>query len=157
MMLKTMVLLVFLVQFLGSVVAYAQPVGSMDGTARFLERAMAGGTSEARKESYRYVRVDGCSMTYNVLGTYPSGGLYDITYRDLDFSSLDPGESRFGHDYTSFVMLYFTNPVRYQQKGQELKIRTVVVNVSDDERAQDLFNAFLHLASLCSAGKTAHQ
>jgi len=96
-------------------------------------------------------------MTYNVLGTYPSGGSYDITYRGLDFSSLDPSQSRFGHDYTSFIMLSFNNPVRYQQDGQELEIRTVVVNVSDDERAAALFDAFLRLARLCSAGKTAHE
>ncbi|GFO68424.1 hypothetical protein GMLC_20030 [Geomonas limicola] len=146
-------LVVLMVQLFGSSVAFAQPAPTLEETARYLERAMAGGTSEPRKESYRYVRADGCTLTYNVLGTYPSGGLYDITYRDLDFSSLDPAESRFGHDYTSFVMLYFDKPVRYQQGGEELKIRTVVVNVSDDERAGQLFEAFLRLARLCSAGK----
>ncbi|GFO61361.1 hypothetical protein GMST_36860 [Geomonas silvestris] len=147
--------LVLLVQLFCSAVAYAQADPTLEETARYLESTMAGGTSEARKESYRYVRVDACSMTYNVLGTYPSGGAYDITYQDLDFSALEPGESRFGHDYTSFVMLYFNKPVRYQQRGQELKIRTVVVNVSDDERAGQLFAAFLRLARLCSAGKNS--
>jgi hypothetical protein len=114
---------------------------------------MANNTSYARKENYGYIRFNKCSLDYNVMGTYPVGDLYNIKFSNIDFSSLNDRLSKTGHDYTSFIILNFTNDIRLKDNTKELNIHTVVVNVSTDEKAQELFDAFLHLGKLCGAQK----
>jgi len=126
---------------------------SYDETVKAIKETMTGSPSSARKESYGYIRFDKCLLNYEVSGTYPAGGLYDIKYSDVDFSTLNYQVSKVGHDYTAFIILNFG--ASFQSKGEpaDMAIRTLVVNVSDDERAQLLFKAFLHLGELCAAPK----
>jgi hypothetical protein len=114
---------------------------------------MANSTSDYRKESYGYIRFDKCSLDFNVLGTYPVGDLYNIKFNTIDFSSLNARVSKAGHDYTAFIILNFNNSFQFKDQFRDLSIHTVVVNVSTDEKAQLLFNAFLHLGELCGAPK----
>lgn len=124
---------------------------SYDDTVNFITETMANNTSDARKESYGYIKIDKCILDYNVMGTYPVGDLYDLKFSNIDFSSLDDQLSKTGHDYTAFIILNFKNQFQFKGDSKELNIRTVVVNVSSDEKAQKLFDAFLHLGKLCRA------
>lgn len=131
--------------------AWGETGASRSQVAEQISKLMGSSLSVARKESYHYIRFDDCSMNYNVLGTYPSGGLYDIKFSDLDFSALNPAESSSGHDYTAFLVLNFSKPVRYRTDSDDLRIQTVVVNASDDDSAKLLFGYFLKLGELCRA------
>jgi hypothetical protein len=133
--------------------SYCYDGPSYEETVTAIKDTMTGSPSSARKESYGYIRFDKCLLDYKVSGTYPAGGLYDIKYSDVDFSTLNYQVSKVGHDYTAFIILNFDG--YFQSKGEpaDLTIRTLVVNVSDDERAQLLFKAFLHLGELCAAPK----
>ena len=124
---------------------------SYEETVSTIKSVMAGSTSDARKESYNYIRIDKCTLEYNVLGTFPSGGLYNIKYSGMDFSGLKYQGSKAGHDYTAFVVLNFKKELHAKDDSKDLAIRTVVVNVSDDASAQVLYRAFLQLGELCGA------
>jgi hypothetical protein len=134
-------------------IAYCESGPSYDDTVTLIKKTMASSTSDFRKESYTYIRFDKCVMNYNVLGTFPSGGLYDIKYRDIDFSGLNGQVSKTGRDYTSFVVLNFSKDLHAKDDSNDLTIHTVVVNVSDDDSAHILFKAFLHLGELCGANR----
>ena len=134
--------------------AYCGDEPSYDDTVNLIQKTMAGSTSDARKESYAYIRFDKCNMEYRVLGTYPVGALYDIKFSNIDFSSLNTKMSNRGHDYTAFIALNLNNYFKSKGDFKEMAIRTLVVNVSNDEKAQVLFKAFLHLGELCGAPKS---
>ena len=134
-------------------IAYCDSGPSYEETVKSIKDAMLSSTSDARKESYNYIRFDQCTFNYNVLGTYPVGDLYDIKFSNIDFSSLNNQASRTGHDYTAFVILNFNQPFRSKGNFIDLTIRTLVVNVSTDEKAQLLLKAFSHLGDLCGARK----
>lgn len=136
---------------LGSTIGHCAGEASYDETVSTILKTMAGSTSEARKESYNYIRIDKCTLEYNVLGTFPSGGLYNIKYSGLDFSGLKYQGSKAGHDYTAFVTLNFKNDLHAKDGSKDLAIRTIVVNVSDDAGAQVLYQSFLQLGELCGA------
>lgn len=123
-----------------------------DDTVKLITETMANSTSVARNESYGYIRFNKCSLDYNVMGTYPVGDLYNIKFTNIDLSSLNVQSSKTGHDYTAFIILNFSNYFQYKDDSKTLNIRTLVVNVSDDENAQKLFDAFLHLGRLCGTG-----
>jgi hypothetical protein len=110
-------------------------------------------TSTYRKESYDYVDVDFCDFAYRVSGTFPNGGgrQYRILYLDMDLSSLDYASCETGHDYTPFVVLNFKKQFRAIEPGRQLWIKSVVINLSDDEAAKRLLGAFYNLADLCGA------
>jgi hypothetical protein len=63
--------------------------------------------------------------------------------------------SKEGHDYTAFIILNFNKPFQSNDGSKILTIRTAVINVSDDEKAHTLFQAFLRLGELCGARKNA--
>jgi len=136
-----------------SSIAYSDNDLSYDDTVKLIMETMANSTSDFRRESYGYIRFDKCSLDYNVLGTYPVGDLYNITFSNIDFTSLNYQTSKAGHDYTAFVILNFDNPFQYNDGSKDLTISTTVVNVSTDEKAQILYKAFLHLRELCGANK----
>ena len=126
---------------------------SYEDTAKSINETMASSISAYRKENYGYIKLDKCRLDYNVSGTYPAGTLYNIKYSDIDFSSLNYQNSKTGNDYTAFIILNFNNYLYYKANDNVIRIRTVVINVSDDESAQTLFKAFLHLGELCGAKK----
>jgi hypothetical protein len=140
--------------FLFNGIAYCNSDQSYSDTVDVIMKTMAGSTSDYRKESYGYIRLNKCSLDYSVSGTYPVGDLYTIRYSNIDFSSLNYEASKAGHDYTAFIILNFKNPIKAKDRSNDLTIHTVVVNVSDDEKAQILFKAFLHLGELCGARKS---
>jgi len=135
-------------------IAYCENGLSYEDTVKLIAKIMTGSTSDARKESYEYVRFDGCTMNYNVLGTYPVGELYNIKFTGIDFSSLNNQASKVGHDYTSFLQLNFNKPLRSKGDFRDITISTLVINVSADDKAQILYDAFLHLGELCGAPKS---
>jgi len=136
-------------------IAYCDDELSYDDTVDLIQKTMVGSASDVRMESYGYIRFDKCSLDYKVSGTYPAGGLYDIKFSNIDFSSLNYKESSVGHDYTAFMMLNFKNAFQSKYDSKEISIHTAVINVSNDEKAQILFQAFLHLGELCSAKKSS--
>jgi hypothetical protein len=115
---------------------------------------MASSTSDYRKEKYGSITFDKCILDYSVSGRYPVGDLYNMKFSSIDFSSLNYQASKAGHDYTAFIILNFNNYIQYKDDVKSLKIRTIVVNVFSDEKAQLLFKAFLHLGELCGAPKS---
>jgi hypothetical protein len=133
--------------------AYGLNEVAYNDAVRFIATTMAGATSDARKESYNYIRFDKCKMEYNVLGTYPVGELYDTKFSNIDFATLNPRMSRTGHDYTAFIQLNFASPLRSKGNFNEMALSNLVVNVSSDEKAQLLFKAFLYLGELCGASQ----
>ena len=134
-------------------VAYCDNGLSYDDTVNLIKETMANSTSDYRKESYGHIRFDKCRLDYNLSGTYPVGDLYKMKFSNIDLSSLNYRLSKAGHDYTAFIILNFNNSIQYSDEIKELKINTIVVNVSTDEKAQILFKAFLHLGELCGAQK----
>jgi hypothetical protein len=134
--------------------AYCDKGLSYDDTVYLIKKTMANSTSDYRKESYGYIRFNKCSLDYNVSGTYPVGDLYNIKFSNIDLTSLNYQESKVGHDYTYFIILNFNNYFKYHDNIKEIPIRTVVVNVSTEEKAHMLFKAFLHLGELCGAQKS---
>ena len=142
-----------ILSLLSSGITYGDDGPSYEATVNSIKATMAGSTSDARKESYNYIRFNKCIMDYNVLGTYPVGSLYDIRFSGVDFSSLNYQASRTGHDYTAFIILNFDKPLHSKGDFIDLTIRTLVVNVSNDEKAQLLYRAFSHLGDLCGARK----
>jgi hypothetical protein len=132
-------------------IAYCDDGPSYDDTVQTIKETMVSNTSVFRQESYGYIKFDKCSLDYNVRGTFPSGGLYDIKFSNIDFSSLNSRESKVGRDYTAFVILNFKNAAHYKIDDKDIKIHTVVVNVSDLEKAQVLYKAFSRLGNLCGA------
>jgi hypothetical protein len=134
-------------------VAYCDNGLSYDDTVSLIKKTMVSSPSEARKESYGSIAFNKCSLEYDVYGTYPVGDLYHLKFRNIDFSSLNYQVSKTGHDYTAFMALNFENYFQVRDGRKELAIRTVVINVSNDERADILFKAFLHLGDLCGAGR----
>jgi hypothetical protein len=112
---------------------------------------MMNNPSPDRKESYRYIKFDKCTLEYNVTGTFPAGDLYDITFSGIDFSGLNIQNSKTGSYYAGIVMLNFKDDIHYKNFSQNLTIHTVVVSTSDDEKAEVLHKAFLHLGELCGA------
>jgi hypothetical protein len=134
-----------------SAVAYCDNEPSYEDTVSLITKTMASNTSDVRKESYGYIRFTKCIMEYNVAGTYPVGDLYNIKFSNINFASLNYQGSRAGHDYTAFVILNFKEP--FQSKGdfKDITIHTAVINVSDNDAAQVLLKAFLHLGELCGA------
>jgi hypothetical protein len=132
-------------------IAYCGNDLSYDGTVNLIKDTMASSTSDYRKESYGYIRFNNCSLDFNVFGTYPVGDLYNIKFSNIDFSSLNYQVSKIDHDYTAFIILNFNNSFQSKDDSKDLTIRTVVINVSTDDKAQILFKAFLHLGELCGA------
>ena len=135
-------------------IAYCDNEPSYDNTVNLIKETMYNSTSEVRKESYDYIKFDKCSLNYNVIGAYPFDDIYNIKFVNIDFSSLNYQNSKVGHDYTAFIILNFKNGFRSKNSFKEIIIHTLVVNVSTDEKAQVLFNAFLHLGELCDAPKS---
>lgn len=133
--------------------AYCGSERSYDDTVDFIKETMASSTSSERKESYGPIKINKCILDYNVSGTFPAGGHYNITYSAIDFSSLNYQVSKAGHDYTAFIILNFSKDINAKDTFKELTVHTVVINVSTDENAQLLFKAFLHLGELCGAPK----
>jgi len=129
--------------------AYCDSGLSYDETVRFIKTTMVDNPSDYRKESYGVVNLDKCSLDYSVAGTYPVGDLYNIKFSTIDFSSLDPQESKTGNDYTPFIILSFNNHFTSTDGYRQLKLRTLVVNLSSEEKAEVLFKAFLHLGEIC--------
>ena len=134
--------------------AYCDNGLSYDDSVKLITKTMAESTSEARKESYGNILFDKCILNYRVLGTYPVGTLYDIKFSNIDFSSLNPQMCKTGHDYTAFIALNFNKYLQSKGDFRDIAIRTLVINVSNDEKAQVLFKAFLHLGELCGAPKS---
>ena len=122
--------------------AYGSNGLSYEDTVKTIKETMASNASYARKESYHYIKFNGCNLDYNVSGTYPVGTTYNLRFSNLDFTGLNPQLSKTGHDYTAFVTLNFNNYFHSKDDFKDIKIRTVVVNVSTDESAQLLFKAF---------------
>jgi hypothetical protein len=131
--------------------AYADNGHSYEDTVALLRETMAKNTSIFRKESYGPITFNACTLDYTVSGTYPVGDQYTLSFSNIDFSSLNYQVSKAGHDYTAFVLLNFNNKFIYRDGSKEIAVRTTVVNVRDDESAQTLFKAFLHLGELCGA------
>jgi hypothetical protein len=131
--------------------AYSDNERSYDDTVKLIKETMANSTSDYRKENYGYINISKCNMDYNVAGTYPVGDLYNIKFSNIDLSSLNYQLSKVGHDYTAFIILNFNKNFQAKDDFKDLTIRTVVVNVSTDEKAQLLFKEFLHLGELCGA------
>ncbi|QXE92956.1 hypothetical protein [Geomonas subterranea] len=129
--------------------SWAAPSVDLKQTSDFIAATMMNSTSSARKESYQSVSFQGCRLDYTVSGTYPSGGLYTIRFRDLDFASLDAAGSKTGQDYTDYVVLRFQKPFSYQSLTDTLAVSTTVINVADREAAQSLLEASLRLAGQC--------
>jgi len=151
---KTSISIITSVFFLSAtVIACCGSELSYDETVNLLKDTMAISTSDARKESYGYIKFDKCSLNYMVSGTYPVGDLYNISFSNIDFSSLNYQATKAGHDYTAFVILNFDNYFTAKDDSKELTIRTTVINVSSDEKAQILYRAFLRLGELCGSTK----
>lgn len=131
--------------------AYGDNGASYDDTINVIKKTMLSSPSEARKESYGSIAFNKCTLEYDVYGTYPVGDLYHLKFSNIDFSGLNYQVSKTGHDYTAFMALNFENYLQVRDGSKELDIRTVVINVSNDERAAILFKAFLHLGDLCGA------
>jgi len=130
-------------------IAYCDSGLSYDETVSLIKATMVDNPSDFRKESSGAINFDKCSLAYSVAGTYPVGDLYNIKFSAIDFSSLDPQESKTGNDYTPFIVLSFNNYFSSQDGYRQLKLRTLVVNLSSEEKAEVLFKAFLHLGELC--------
>ena len=124
-----------------------------ENTVNLIKKTMKNNTSTFRKESYGYIDFNKCFMEYKVSGIYPVGDPYTIKFSGIDFSSLNYSLSRTGHDYTAFIILSFNDNLKFKDDFKELTVNTIVVNTFDDESAQILFNAFLHLGALCGAPK----
>ena len=136
-------------------IAYCDSGLSYAETVRLIKTTMVDNPSDFRKESYGTVKLDKCSLEYSVAGTYPVGDLYNIKFSNIDFSSLDPQAATTGNDYTPFIILGFNDYFTTRDGYQELKLRTLVVNLSSEEKAAVLFKAFLHLGELCRGGGVA--
>lgn len=136
-------------------VAYGDTGLSYGETVKLIKTTMADNPSDYRKESYGAIQFDRCRLDYSVAGTYPVGDLYDFKFSAIDFSSLDPRTSKTGNDYTPFIILSFTNYFTSRDSYRELQQRTLVVNLSSEEKAAVLFKAFLHLGELCRGGGMA--
>lgn len=137
---------------LNSCVAYCAQKVSYEDTVDLIKETMVSSTSVARQESYGYIRLESCTMDYNVSGTYPVGDTYNINYSNLNFSGLNQQASKAGHDYTSFIILNFDKQIQSKSNNEILNIHTVVINVSDDAKAAILFKAFSDLGKLCRSG-----
>lgn len=133
-----------------SCIAYGENGLSYDDTVKLIRKTMSSNTSDARQESYEYIRIDKCILDYKVSGSFPVGIPYEIIFSGIDFSGLNNKLSKTGHDYTNFIILNFNKPAIYRINGTDLPIHTVVINTSDDESNKMLFKAFLHLGELCS-------
>jgi len=120
-------------------------------TVTLISNTMAEKTSAARKESYGSIKIDRCILDYQVSGTYPGGTPYDIKFSDIDFSSLNPDQSKTGQDYTDFILLNFGTPARYRLNAADRSVQTIVINTADAESAKILLQAFLRLGELCGA------
>lgn len=142
-------LLVGLLSILINGVAFCGNILSYDETVNDIKNTMSGNTSDVRKESYGYININKCVMDYEVTGTYPVGGIYNIKYSNIDFSNINYRLSKTGHDYTAFIILNFDNNIKYNDSFKELPIRTIVINVSSDDKAKELFKAFLQLGEYC--------
>ena len=130
-------------------IAYCAGGLSYTETVSLIKTIMVDNPSDYRKESYGTVKFDQCSLEYSVAGTYPVGGLYNIKFSNINFSGLDPQEAKTGNDYTPFILLSFNDYFTSMDGYQELKLRTLVVNLSSEEKTEELFKAFLHLGELC--------
>jgi hypothetical protein len=124
-----------------------------DETVTAIENDMAGAPSIARPENYDYIRFNNCLLEYRVNGTYPSGGHYTLKYSDIDFSELNIKESGVVNDYAAFIELNFNKSAQWNNGVKQAPVRTVVIIVSDVERANRLFDEFKSLGEMCGAKK----
>ena len=136
-------------------IAYCETGPSYEDTVKLITQTMAASTSDARKETYGTINFTKCRLDYNVSGTYPVGELYNIKNHNIDFSSLNPQMSKTDHDYTPFIVLNFDSYFIVKDDFKDMAIRTLVVNVSTDEKTQILYKAFLHLGELCASSKSS--
>ena len=120
-------------------------------TIGLIKETMARSTSVFRNESYGEIRFNACKLSYNVTGVFPSGGLYDMKFSDIDFSSLNANGSKTGSDYTPYLVLMFDKPFGYKEGSTDIGITALVVNVSGKNEARSLYRSFLHLGELCRA------
>ncbi|HEY5975537.1 MAG TPA: hypothetical protein VIU41_12410 [Geobacteraceae bacterium] len=123
-------------------------------TVAFIKNALPGISSDVRKESYGYIRFNECNLDYNVAGNYPVGTSYDISFKQIDFSSLNYQKSKVGVDSSYFIILNFNKSFISRIYSNERTVSTVVIDAASNEQAQTLFKAFLHLGELCGAGKS---
>lgn len=131
--------------------AYCDDEFSYDETVSLINKTMVSNASIARQESYDYIKIDKCILSYRVFGIFPVGTPYDVKFSGIDFSSLNYHQSKIGRDYTDFIILNFKQPAIYRIDAADISIHSVVINVSDDKSAKVLFKAFLHLGELCGA------
>ena len=123
-------------------------------TVDLIKKMLPGISSEVRKESYGSLRFDKCILDYNVSGTFPVGTLYNITYSNIDFSSLNYNVSKIGVDSSHYIIVNFNKSFRYKTESDERTVSTVVIDAASYEQAQTLFKAFLHLGELCGAERS---
>jgi len=123
-------------------------------TVNLIKTLLSGISSDVRQESYGYIRFDECILDYNVSGYYPIGTPYDISFRHIDFSSLNYQKSKTGADSSHFVILIFNKPFNYKSTSKDMTASTAVIDAASYQQAQTLFKAFLHLGELCGAGKS---
>ena len=97
-------------------------------TVALIKQLLPGISSDVRKESYGFIRFNGCILDYNVSGFYPVGTPYNITFSNIDFSSLDYQKSKTGVDSSHFVLLVFNNSFDYKTDSIDRKVSTVVIH-----------------------------
>lgn len=151
MKINAIIALVSMTCFLSSSkLSYCDSGLSYDDTVALIKKTMANNTSSYRQESYGYIKFDRCGLEYEVAGKYPVGSTYNIKYSGIDISSINPRESKVGHDYTAFLILSFKSYLEYNTGSNSLRVKTIVINASDDGATQKLLAAFLHLGQLCN-------
>lgn len=149
MKLKTAIIVAVICFLSSSKTSYCDNRLSYDETVALIRDTMSNNTSLYRQESYGYIHFNGCGLEYTVAGKYPVGTTYNIKYSNIDISSLNAQQSKISHDYTAFVVLNFDKYLDYNTGSNALKIRTIVLNASDDQATAKLLGAFLHLKDVC--------
>jgi hypothetical protein len=137
--------------------AYCDSGSSYEESVAQVRETMTFHTSLFRQESYGYIEFDNCKLNYNVVGMYPAGGPYNIKYNNIDLSTFNPTQSKTGHDYTAYVVLNFDKNLEYRSTVNTLQIRTIVINVSDDQASQTLLNGFTRLGQLCNLSTAGNE
>ena len=98
-------------------IGYCDSGLSYNDTVSLIMKILPDISSDVRKESYGYIKFNGCILDYNVMGTFPSGTPYNIKYNNVDFSSLNYEVSKVGDAYKSqsnFIILNFNNNINYK-------------------------------------------
>ena len=121
-------------------------------TVETIKNLMPAISSNVRKEVYGNIKFNNCILEYSVAGFYPVGTPYNKSYSNIDLASLNPENSKTGADSSDYILLYFNKPLDLLDGTLQRTTNVVVIDASSNERAQTLFEAFLHLGELCRAG-----